>query len=147
MPTKANPTKDGYTFVGWQPSIVPATANATYTAVFEPIEVEEPTKDEINGAALDALIGESFYSLLPKIYSDEYEFFDESSNSYPVDIYIDLFDWEEEDFDAYATLMDDLFEYDFESDSYLVGEYYVILYLDTELYDVPVYGINIYTVA
>ena len=30
----AEPERDGYTFIGWQPTIVPATANADYTAQF-----------------------------------------------------------------------------------------------------------------
>ncbi|MDD4344958.1 MAG: hypothetical protein PHP09_03365, partial [Bacilli bacterium] len=59
------------------------------------------TEGEIDYATLNDFFGFDIYSLIPKIYSNDYEFFDDSSVDFPIDIYIDLFDWSEADAVAY----------------------------------------------
>ena len=39
--TENQPTKDGFKFTGWSPAVVPATADATYTAQFEAASASE----------------------------------------------------------------------------------------------------------
>lgn len=38
MPSHAAPAKEGYIFVGWDPELAPAKADAVYTAVYAPID-------------------------------------------------------------------------------------------------------------
>ncbi|MDY0399809.1 MAG: hypothetical protein RBR36_03850 [Bacilli bacterium] len=59
------------------------------------------TEGEIDYATLNDFFGFDIYSLIPKIYSNDYEFFDDSSVDFPIDIYIYLFDWSEADAVAY----------------------------------------------
>ena len=35
MPAHSSPSKEGYIFVGWEPTLAPVTSNITYTAKFE----------------------------------------------------------------------------------------------------------------
>lgn len=137
-PSKPNPSKEGYFFVGWSPVIVVATADATYTAVFELIPVND--KAEIDKSDLNQYFDFDIYSLLPKMYSDDYEVSDWSSDDYPVDIYVDFFDWDEEDATNYDQLLDSKLEYDELELAYIVGDFYI--YVD--IFD-GVYYINIYT--
>src|SRR5690606_4744093 len=87
----------------------------------------------------------AIYQLLPPIVSSDYDIFDESSDMYPVDIYIDLYDWTEDDALAYEDAIDAVLEYDDFEEAYMVGLFYIVVYLEEELYDDPVYSINIYT--
>src|SRR5690606_13021167 len=98
-----------------------------------------------NGAALDALIGASIYQQLPPIVTADYEMFDDSSTEYPIDIYIDLFDFEESDYLAYESALAALLTLDNDEGAYVVGNFFIYIYLEETLYDVPVYSINIYT--
>ncbi|HKM02796.1 MAG TPA: hypothetical protein VJZ31_02580, partial [Bacilli bacterium] len=111
-------------------------------------EPGEPTdKDEIDGAGLNAFFGFDIYGTLPKIYSNDYDFYDNSSDEYPVDIYVDLFDWEDADAIAYDTELALAFEEDAEL-GYIIGEnIFGFVFLDEEAYDIPVYSFNIFTVG
>ena len=49
----AEPTKDGYTFAGWTPTVRPANADVTYTALF----TRELTDSKLSDAELNTLAG------------------------------------------------------------------------------------------
>lgn len=36
MPAHSSPSKEGYIFVGWEPTLAPVTSNITYTATYSP---------------------------------------------------------------------------------------------------------------
>lgn len=52
VPTVENPTKEGYNFIGWNESVVPATGNKTYTAKWE-AKVYNVTFDANGGSFSD----------------------------------------------------------------------------------------------
>lgn len=108
----------------------------------------EEDKQEINPAELNAAAGFDVYSLLPKIYSNDYDVFDESSDDYPVDIYVDLFDWELADAEAYELALSTSLQPD-EQNVYIIQDnLYVFIYLDNELYAPDeVFGLNIYSMV
>lgn len=82
--------------------------------------ISEPgLKSEIDGSVLNGYFGFDLYALLPSIRSNDYEYYDNASEDYPVDIYIDLFDWVEADGVAYDTTLDALFEVD-EQNGYII---------------------------
>lgn len=101
---------------------------------------------EINGAELDALVGNGFYASIPAIFSEDYEIMDYQSEEYPVDVYIILNDWTADEAWAYDDLLVAAFDFD-ESWGYIVGDelYMFIDVDDTQGFDF-VY-INIYTPA
>ena len=108
----------------------------------EPIE-----KQEIDPSGLNAILGFDVYAQLPKIYSNDYEVGDYSSEEYPVDVYIDLFDWDLDDALAYDAELETALEYD-DSFGYIIQDnLFIFIYQDTENFDVPVFGLNIYSVA
>ena len=85
--------------------------------------------------------------MLPKIYSNDYEVGDYASESYPVDVYIDLFDWELDDAIAYETALEGSLEVD-EDNGYIVADnLYIFIYQDSQTYDVPVFGLNLYSIG
>lgn len=104
-------------------------------------------RKEFNPTELNAIFGSDLYSKLPKIYSNDYDIFDEASADYPVDIYIDFHDWTEEDAIAYDNALLAAFTYDEVYGSIIQENLYVYIYLDEDNYDPGVYGINIYSVA
>ncbi|MDY0345259.1 MAG: hypothetical protein RBR44_01695 [Bacilli bacterium] len=104
-------------------------------------------KEEIDPSGLNAILKFDVYSLLPEIYSNDYEVGDYSSESYPIDVYIDLFDWELNDVIAYETALESSLVLD-EDNGYIIQEnLYIFIYEDTENFDVPVFGLNIYSIA
>ncbi len=108
----------------------------------EPIE-----KQEIDPSGLNAILGFDVYAQLPKIYSNDYEVGDYSSEEYPVDVYIDLFDWDLDDALAYDAELETALDYD-DSFGYIIQDnLFIFIYQDTENFDVPVFGLNIYSVA
>ena len=101
---------------------------------------------EIDYVTLNNYFGYDIYSLLPKIYSDNYDFYDDSSVDYPVDIYIDLFDWVEEDAISYDNLLQSSFSVDPEYGYVVQENTYCFVFLDEETYDTPTFSINLYTI-
>ncbi len=126
---------------------VPVYSLNIYT-VAEFVIPDDPTpKDEIDGSLLNAFFTKDIYSLIPEIYSEDYEFFDNASDEYPIDVFIDLFDWDAADEYAYAQALDAAFTLD-EVNGYVIEEnLFIYTYLDDVSYDIPVYGINIYSIA
>ena len=60
IPVAPTVTRDGYTFVEWTPAIVAATADATYTAVWEEIPVGQTTItfNSAGGSAVSPITGD-----------------------------------------------------------------------------------------
>jgi len=109
---------------------------------------EDDEKQEIDPAGLNAILGFDVYSLLPKIYSNNYLVDDWSSTSYPVDVYVDLFDWELADAEAYELALSTSLELDEENGYVIQDNLYVFIYLDDETYAPDeVFGLNIYSIA
>lgn len=109
---------------------------------------EDDEKQEIDPAGLNAILGFDVYSLLPKIYSNNYLVDDWSSTSYPVDVYVDLFDWELADAEAYELALSTSLELDEENGYVIQDNLYVFIYLDEETYAPDaVFGLNIYSMA
>lgn len=116
--------------------------------IFSFPEVGEPTlKDEIDPSGLNTIFGYDIYATLPKIYSEDYEVGDFSTEEYPVDVYIDLFDWEDADAYAYDALLGQAFDIDEEAGYILTETLFIYVGLDEESYDVPVFFINIYSMS
>ena len=110
--------------------------------------VSEPgLKSEIDASVLNGYFGFDLYALLPSIRSNDYEYYDNASEDYPVDIYIDLFDWADADGIAYDTALDALFEVDEQNGYIITSEVYGFAFLDEESYDTPTWSINLYTMS
>lgn len=141
-PIKAADAIYTYEFVGWDQSIVVASSNAVYTAVFEEVQIEPAKafdKDDLN-----AIFGFDIYAGLPEIVSSDALILDYSDEAFYV-IYIDIFTWTETDADNYETLLFDSLDYDAVEESYILGDFFVYVYIDDETYeDLIVYGIGIY---
>lgn len=106
----------------------------------------EPTpKAEINGATLNAFFDTDIYSLLPKIYSDDYAIDDFGEGDYPIDVYVDCFDWTEADALAYDNALAAMLPVDEENGYIIADNLYVFVMLDDQTYDTPTYSINIYS--
>lgn len=119
-------------------NFAPVTAyGLAFYTLGEPVE-----KDEIDPTELNDLAGFDLYALLPEIYSNEYEVSDWAGDNYPVDIYIDLYDWRGSDVDAYDALLADAFELDPIELSYVIQD-------NLYIYVADFYGafINIYSIA
>lgn len=111
-------------------------------------EIGDPTpKAEIDPTNLNALFGYDIYADLPKIYSEDYEVGDFSSPDYPIDVYIDLFDWEEADAYAYDDALALVLTLDDENGYVISENLYIFVGLDDQSYEVPVFYINIYSIA
>jgi hypothetical protein len=75
----------------------------------EKLEIDAETIAEIND-----IVGFDIYSLLPKIYSNDYELYNWPDDEYPIDLYLFLDDWAEDDYLDYVDALDaSNFEYEF----------------------------------
>ncbi len=123
------------------------TTTDTSSGTSSDTTIDPVEKNEIDPTELNAILGYDVYSLLPKIYSNDYEVGDYASESYPVDVYIDLFDWELDDAIAYETALEGSLDVD-EDNGYIVADnLYIFIYQDSQTYDVPVFGLNLYSIG
>src|SRR5690554_4741244 len=141
-PTKPASKTHTYVFIGWDMTLVAATQDADYVAVFDAVEINLDTI--FDAEALNAVFNFDIYNLLPQIITNDYELIDNSDELFN-EVYIDLFDWTEDDLNDYDVLLDAIFEYDEIELAYIVGDYYLYLYADDEvLPGQTVYNIGIY---
>ncbi|MFA7417366.1 MAG: InlB B-repeat-containing protein [Acholeplasma sp.] len=141
-PTKPASETHTYVFIGWDMTLIAATQDAAYVAVFDAVEINLDTI--FDAEALNAVFNFDIYNLLPQIITNDYELIDNSDELFN-EVYIDLFDWNEDDLNDYDVLLDAIFEYDDIELAYIVGDYYLYLYADDEvLPGQTVYGIGIY---
>lgn len=123
-------------------SLEPATSDpGNSTSATNPLE-----EGEIDPTELNALIGFDVYAMIPKIFSEDYEIGDYSSEEYPVDIYIDLFDWTEEDVDDYNDALENMLDVDQESGYIIKDNLFIFADLDDSSGEIiPI--INIYSIG
>ncbi len=101
-------------------------------------------KADYDPTALNALFGYDIYALMPTFQSNDVELFDFSEGTNK-EVYIDIFDWVEADALTYMDLLDALLPYDDVEESWIIGNYFLYVYEDTETYPgQTVYGIGIY---
>jgi len=94
-------------------------------------------------SALNDIFGYDIYSDMPVIETSDFEIFDFSDSS-EVLVYIDVFDWSENDSDEYITDLDIKLSYDETEEAWVIGNYYLYVYEDNQSYDETVYGVAIY---
>jgi|LSQX01.3.fsa_nt_gb hypothetical protein len=116
--------------------------DVAYLNIYSFPESTEPVeKDEIDPTELNDAVGFDVYSLLPKIYSNDYEVIDDSSDKYPIDVFVELYDWTVGDVDDYDEAMSYLLYYVGSGNYQILENLYI--YVDY-------YGgayINIYSIA
>ncbi len=139
-PTKAQDLEYSYTFKGWIPEIAVATEDTSYQASYEATLIEQ--NDEFDPTDLNLIFGFDIYALMPKIMTNDYQLFDESTVTYK-EVYIDIYDWTETMADNYIDLLDGLLNYDYDEDAWVLGDYYIYVYEDDINYLEMVYGIAI----
>ncbi len=146
-----NPTKPDYEFINWyldqahtqifdfNTEII---SNITLYAKWQ-VQVVTPTKP-FDKDALNELFGFDIYALLPSISSNEVSIYDDSIEGI-LDIYIDIFDWNEDAATQYSNALDEKLTYDEKTEYWILNEtYFVSVYLDDQTYEQAVYGINIF---
>lgn len=101
-------------------------------------------KADYDGSALNTLFGYDIYESMPPIKTNDAELIDYSEGSYK-EVYIDIFDMTEAEALAYMDALDALLPYDDVEESWIIGDYFLYVYEDTETYPgETVYGIGIY---
>lgn len=98
---------------------------------------------EISGGQINQYFGQNVYSLLPKIYSNDYEVIFAPSEEYPVDVYVDLADWTEEEATNYQEALDKKYTSD-ANNVYTIGNSLYALIYAGETVASSDFGINIY---
>ena len=144
------PIKEGYEFAGWYHNSdftgelvtsiqIGSTGNLTLYAKW--IEVVVPSFDPTE---LNAIFGFDIYQLMPEIVTSDYLVLDYSDLEY-YEVYLDFFDWSEAEAITYINLLDDMLAYDEIEESWMIGNYFIYVYEDTETYEGEVvYGVGIY---
>ena len=143
-----------FLLVAWEPVIDPddssssdpgvtdqVTSDPTDTASETSSEPDKDVKTEIDENALNYYFDFDLYSLLPKIYSADYLISEDSNEDYPIDVYIDLFDWDEQDIESYDDDLALLFAYDHFYGYIIKENLFIFATVDGNPY------INIYSVA
>ncbi|NLB85025.1 MAG: hypothetical protein GX794_02780, partial [Acholeplasmataceae bacterium] len=142
-PTKAQDLEYSYTFKGWVPEIVVATEDTSYQASYEATSIGQ--KAELDPTNLNLIFGFDIYKLIPNIYSNDYQLDDSSTIDFK-EVYIDIFDWTEADKDNYMALLENLYLYDEIEMAFVLENYYVGVYKETEYYPGEiVFGIILYS--
>jgi len=109
-----------------------------------PVDPEEPDTTPFDKNDLNAIFGFDIYALLPAFSSSDVIITDFSDETF-FEVYIDIFTWSETDADNYDDLLFNLLSYDASEDSYVVGGYYIYVFIDQETYEgLTVFGIGIY---
>jgi M6 family metalloprotease-like protein len=117
------------------------TAQTTTT---QTTTTQTTTLVEFDSSELNALFGFDIYALMPEIISDDYDVLDYSDVDF-MEVYIDVFDWTENDADNYMDALDLLLTYDNTEQSWIIADYYLYVYEDDESYPGEmVYGVGIY---
>ena len=141
-PTKAETDTHTFTFAGWSPEIVIATENKTYTAIFT--MKEKDIEINFDPTELNEIIGFDIYTLIPEIISNDY-LLTNVSDEFFIEVFIDIFDMTSEEAFAYMDQLDLMFTYDDTEQSWVIGDYFLYVYEDTETYPGDtIYGISIY---
>ncbi|MBU1094120.1 MAG: InlB B-repeat-containing protein [Firmicutes bacterium] len=143
----STPVKDStetytYTFTGFTPTISFVTGDQVYVATYEENLIEEQT--EFDPDLLNDLFGFDIYSTIPSFSTSDYYFGNYSDPTF-FDIFVDMFDWTETDFNNYIDLLDSSLSYDSLEESWILGDYYLYVYADNYTYErLIVYGFGIY---
>ncbi len=140
-PVKASDSSYSYTFIGWTPAIGKVTADQTYIATFESTSLNS---DAFDAQELNAIFGYDIYSTIPVLNTKDYVVIDDSDTS-DYWAFVDMFDWSEDDAYDYIDAADLALEYDDAEEAWIVGDYYLYIYEDSETYEgKTVYGVAIY---
>ena len=141
-PTKADTETHTFTFKGWTPALTVVSANQTYVATYEMTSKfagKAYDKTEIN-----TIFGFDISALLPTVVSSDYVVIDLSDDTM-FEVYVDLFDWTTTEYEAYSDLLDQTLAWDEVEESWVVGDYFVYSYEDTETYPgLTVFGFGVY---
>ncbi|MDX9692494.1 MAG: InlB B-repeat-containing protein, partial [Acholeplasmataceae bacterium] len=144
------PTKEGYDFAGWYKSsnfsgepISSITKGSIGILTLYAIWTEF-VSNIFDSEELNDIFGFNIYLLMPEILTSDYVLLDYSETNY-FEVYIDLFDWSEDDAFDYIDLLDTMLDYDNTEDSWMIGDYFLYVYEDDQTYEgIIVYGIGIY---
>ncbi len=105
---------------------------------------EEDPQSPFDSSELNDLFGFDIYKLMPAITSSDALILDYSEGSFR-EVYVDFFDWDEADADAYIALLEASLAYDDDEESWILGDYFIYVYADDQSYPGKiVYGIGIY---
>lgn len=142
IPTKASTDTYDYTFIGFTPTVVVASENQTYTATYEATMIDSTTA--YDPTELNSIFGYDIYSTMPSFTTDDVLLYDYTDDTF-FEVYIDIFDWTDADAQSYMDLLDDLLVYDDTEESWIIGDYYLYVYVDDETYPGEIVnGIGIY---
>lgn len=141
LPAIEAPQKEGYTFKGWNPSVILATQDTTYVALFNqnvqpetPLSLIEQLKEFLGFDAAD---------LLPVIDTDNYQVSSEETAGYILDVYVDIHDWTESDAQSFVDALDLMLSFDENEEAWIINDLYVYVFYDDQA-DVVYYGLNFY---